>query len=402
MSTAKKTWAAGDEVSASDLNGNFEGNKYGSLICGETIGGGTTPVPIVILNDFRQWLVGNNVLNLGNVSGNTRQSIKFKGYASTTSTQIKVVMKKVGSPTDDLTLEIQGDSGGSPDGTAITNGTSNTLGGGSVTTQLVEYTFTFASAFTLAANTTYWLVFKRSGATNGSNYYQIADWEITSYGNFSSKVYNGGSWSANTALPYFYIIPTTGGSASIWKSDANIQGLHFCHGYCIENGTENNVADVQFDGVVTGLSGLTIGEEHFVQDTAGTVGLSRGTYSIFAGKAVSATELDISGIEKSWQWICNLEIQVSTSTDVTTVIPHKTNYIILHVTFDEDTEMRGQFTHFLERSGKSTASMSYVGNTANDDFSYSIGWTGTVLTLSEDSDEVGTNTTMTVSMYLYQ
>lgn len=47
-------------------------------------------------------------------------------------------------------------------------------------------------------------------------------------------------------------------------------------------------------GTATGLSGLTAGKKYYLQDTAGTIGTTRGSYGKVIGKAVSTTTLFIA------------------------------------------------------------------------------------------------------------
>lgn len=47
-------------------------------------------------------------------------------------------------------------------------------------------------------------------------------------------------------------------------------------------------------GIVTGLSGLTPGKKYYLQDSAGTIGTTRGSYGKIIGKALSATTLMIT------------------------------------------------------------------------------------------------------------
>jgi hypothetical protein len=68
--------------------------------------------------------------------------------------------------------------------------------------------------------------------------------------------------------------------------------------FAISDGTNGNDIDIQKDGVIGGFAGLTDGAEYFLQDGGG-IGLSRGTYSILLGRAISTTELLIIGLPKS-------------------------------------------------------------------------------------------------------
>jgi len=61
-------------------------------------------------------------------------------------------------------------------------------------------------------------------------------------------------------------------------------------GFAISNGTDGNDITVQFNGIVSGLSGLTKGEKYFVQDD-GSLGITPGTNIVPVGIALSTTTL---------------------------------------------------------------------------------------------------------------
>ena len=290
MATAKKTWAAGQQVAAADLNGNFDGHKV-TVLAGETLDGTPTPVPVCILNDVVQREYRAE-FNFGDVSGNTRRAVRIIPRGGLTSSSIKLILNKQGSPTGNLTIEVQTDSSGSPSGTPITNGTSNTVAMSGLTGSYVETAFTFASAFTLAAGTTYWIVLKRSDAVSGSNYVRcLGLGTSTDYASFVGKKYDGSTWSAGENM-YFEMVQATGSSLTAWRSDANVVGLHWVDGFAITDAASagNNV-DIQTNGLVTGLSGLIPGRKYYVQDAVGTIGTTVGTYEVGVGEAVSDTTL---------------------------------------------------------------------------------------------------------------
>lgn len=76
-----------------------------------------------------------------------------------------------------------------------------------------------------------------------------------------------------------------------YACDANVVGKCAFRGFAISNSTNGNDITIQFNGVVSGFSGLTEGAQYFVQDTAGTIGTSVGTNTVPVGIALSATEL---------------------------------------------------------------------------------------------------------------
>lgn len=201
-----------------------------------------------------------------------------------------MILSKVGSPTGNLTIEVQTNSAGSPSGTPITNGTSNTVAMSGLTTSYAETTFTFASAFSLSAGTTYWVVLKRSDAVNSSNYVKVLS--ITNdYASFVGKKYDGSSWTAGD-LMYFDMTPASGSSYTAWRSDADLVGLHWFDGFAISDAASagNNVS-VQTSGLVTGFTGLSPTKKYFVSDTVGTISETVGTYETGVGRSISETSI---------------------------------------------------------------------------------------------------------------
>jgi len=81
-------------------------------------------------------------------------------------------LKAVGTLTDNLTLEIQTDSGGEPSGTPVTNGVSSSVAmSGISTSDYAWVAFTFSPVPSVSADTIYHLVLKSDqGAADASNY----------------------------------------------------------------------------------------------------------------------------------------------------------------------------------------------------------------------------------------
>lgn len=78
-----------------------------------------------------------------------------------------------------------------------------------------------------------------------------------------------------------------------YACDANDTAALKFIGFAISNGTDGNSMNVQFNGVVSGFTGLSEGEKYYVQDAVGTIGTSVGTYEVLVGVAISETELVI-------------------------------------------------------------------------------------------------------------
>jgi len=79
----------------------------------------------------------------------------------------------------------------------------------------------------------------------------------------------------------------------VYACDGNdLAALKFI-AFATSNSTDGNPITVQFSGVVGGFSALDEGQKYYLQDTAGTIGTTPGTYEVLVGVAISTTELFI-------------------------------------------------------------------------------------------------------------
>lgn len=91
-------------------------------------------------------------------------------------------------------------------------------------------------------------------------------------------------------------------------------------GFAISNGTDGNAMTVQFNGVVSGFSGLDEGEKYYVQDTVGTIGTTPGTYEVLVGIAISPTELLIQRGRRYANGVADFTDSGTTGTVSTSVV----------------------------------------------------------------------------------
>lgn len=141
-------------------------------------------------------------LSIGDAAARTRQSqqiIVTSNNARRNSVKIRV--KKVGAPVDNLQVQLFSDSGSNtPSASSIS--TAGTVAGGTLTTSYVETTFSFTGSTVMSSGTKYHVVVTRSGANDASNYYQIDAGNLGDYDGVSNA-YNGATWSANSNKFYF-------------------------------------------------------------------------------------------------------------------------------------------------------------------------------------------------------
>lgn len=136
----------------------------------------------------------------------TNVAQSFIPSADSSLIKIPVKLRKHGSPTDNVSMTIQSDSGGKPSGVVISTST-NTISGSSLTTTPTDQVFSF-SGLNLTANTRYWFVVQRSGAADLANNYSLAGLTsfIDGYPNgYESHSSDGGtSWTNDTSVDLFF------------------------------------------------------------------------------------------------------------------------------------------------------------------------------------------------------
>jgi hypothetical protein len=128
-------------------------------------------------------------------------AVSFAASDTYTSYQCEVWVKKIGTPTASLQVELWDDSASAPNSMLA----SKTLAPANITTDtpslLQEFVWTGSPG--LAGTTTYWLVIDGGTATS-TNHWAIGVDAATA----GKKSSDGSSWSATTYSPYYRITPT--------------------------------------------------------------------------------------------------------------------------------------------------------------------------------------------------
>lgn len=83
--------------------------------------------------------------------------------------------------------------------------------------------------------------------------------------------------------------------AKVRKADATSANKFHCVGFVLDSILSGQTGKVYFEGVVTGLSGLTVGDKYYLSEVAGaitnTAPSNSGALVQYVGTAISATEL---------------------------------------------------------------------------------------------------------------
>ena len=118
---------------------------------------------------------------------------QFVPASSWTASQGSVKLRKVGAPSDSVTLTIRSDSGGAPVWPPLAT---STVVAASISSNSAWTEFVFASPVALTGGTTYWLVVNRSGSNDMDDYYTIAVDEDAGYGAGYLRMWSGAAWVA--------------------------------------------------------------------------------------------------------------------------------------------------------------------------------------------------------------
>lgn len=139
---------------------------------------------------------------------------------------VQLRLKKTGTPTGNLTLKIQTDSAGSPSGTPVTNGTSNTVAASTLSSSYGWIDFVFALSPTLDANTQYHLVLETADSASNTNYVNWgADASAPAYTGGVMKSEQSSSWVAESKDAAFVLTGTVGANgAALVELHSTTQG----------------------------------------------------------------------------------------------------------------------------------------------------------------------------------
>jgi len=130
--------------------------------------------------------------NVGDATANTKVGQSFQIAVTGKVERIRLNLRKVGTPTDSIRIRL---ADGNPGSTELL--VSTYLSGANLTTSYVEYDIDLDGKTSLSTSTDYGIEIERSGANDGSNYYQI-EYSTTSVDSTGERWLNDGSWASST------------------------------------------------------------------------------------------------------------------------------------------------------------------------------------------------------------
>lgn len=124
-------------------------------------------------------------------------AVKFTAGANYSAATVSLIIRRVGTPTTNLTVELCADSGGNPDTVLKTNTVTTTNISDTVS---VDYQMTLSSAQALTSGTSYWI--KAYSAGDDVNCWKIG---VKNASGTSKESADGLTWSASTIDLYYHI-----------------------------------------------------------------------------------------------------------------------------------------------------------------------------------------------------
>lgn len=134
---------------------------------------------------------------VGAAGANTQRGQGFK-VTDARIGEVRLWLKKIVTPTDDLYVEIQTDDGGKPSGTAVSRGVSAAVDGATLAGAYGWIRFHFAGHPVLVLGTQYHVILRRSTAVDAVNHYAWGDdSSAPSYADGVASIFDGGTWAAD-------------------------------------------------------------------------------------------------------------------------------------------------------------------------------------------------------------
>lgn len=296
---------------------------------------------------------GDVDLTFGDVDATTRLATPFT-YTNSLPTTISLVrgafmLEKTASPTDNVVVALQADSGGNPSGTDIA--TQTFLGSDLVSNfHVIEFSFSGAN---LTSGAQYWIVLRRSTANDAVNYYRVRSSGNAGTGGKSYRA-STTTWSnANPFQMYLTIgLDYDGGEVALADGSSNYLGNFI--GFTKSNVAGGATAAVQTQGVVTGFTGLTPNEDYYLSTTGN---ISTAPSNIRVGWAKSATELVIDPSFGVAQSVVS-NTYTSRPRENNSVSGQSFNFVLL-------TGFKPNFVSWSDRVSPSAASQNAFGWTEN-------------------------------------
>lgn len=216
------------------------------------------------------------------------------GQAFTTSvtadkiTKVSLYLGVAGTPPGNLDVSLYATSSGLPTGSPLAT---KSVDADVIITGTAWYDFTFASAVTVSASTTYAIVVSLPSGVNSSNDVVLHVANVS--GSRLTSTDSGSNWSSEAGAVVSKYTEQQTETGKVYKSDASLNDLYANNfiGFATETVNAEDSVLCIINGLVSGLSGITVGSTYYLSDTSGAISTSAGSQSRKIGIGFSSTEL---------------------------------------------------------------------------------------------------------------
>lgn len=285
-----------------------------------------------------------------------------------------------GNPGGNTEVHIYATSAGEPTGASLgsISKTANTL-------QNSYQYFEFASPISVSSATQYAIVVTETSSNNLNHNNIYVDTSSPSYtgGTYVTSADSGSTWSIVSGTDMrFRVVSGFSPDAGVQLSGASNAGRSRFLGFALNNASATEDVVVQTDGVVSGFSGLTAGSNYYVQDTNGTIGTTKGTNTIYVGKAISTTSILIGNKTNYLGSAFDLDADTAEKIYVPASFAETAE---IDITVSDSANFTGSVT--IKRDGKTVSYVTFTDTGSNTDtFRISATWSGEEITLASLND----------------
>ena len=262
------------------------------------------------------------------------------------------------------------------------------------------------TAYDLTANFTVSGLWTHNGATAiNATSTAAAGVKTVGYNIFASST--AGSTITGNTLPQPVSLSTS--TNRINPADANdLLFFDNFHGFAVQSGASGANVLVQIEGIVEGFSGLKPGADYYVQDAAGTIGTSIGTYEMLVGRAISPTQVRI--VRGKDEYIGSVSFTQSTA-GVTSCTAYATSTPIAKKYIAADVYAQGagggapgyfKASMPLSRKGATSVSGAATAGSPSTAQAVTVSISGDIVTLSASFTSGGSNGSCGGTLYMYR
>ena len=230
--------------------------------------------------------------DLTNDFGRTVNSYHGASVSTTTTictNFIRASLSTVGTPTDSAYVDINGNNAGNPDDISVA---STTIAAASLTGTPTNYILNLSSRFCFTGGTQYWIVFRRTGALNDTNYYQWDRNTVTQNRGPNDRIYTAGAWGSDATSWSHYDMGLALQAGNVYRTNTEYNGFYEGFvGFAQATTTASSTVTVTTAGAATAVQGVRAGLQYYLSNVFGdvltTVGANSRKAAVGAGSGTA-------------------------------------------------------------------------------------------------------------------